>query len=299
MKFILSLDGGGTRLIIAYTFLQDLEKMLLEEGKGQVSDLFDMFVGSSAGGIMALMLGSGKCLTNCGPILTLTNLRRMMNKSLWDRILPVQIEPKYDGKGLKTTINQALDEIKLSECVKSTHVVTYEITKGKPKIFSSTKDTIPIRTLAMMTSAAPIYFPCVRNDSNKAWFIDGGVVANNPSLIGYTKAMKQWPGEEIRILSVGTGFERLKINGEYASHWGAFRWISASILDITLVGPAQMSHQLCKELLSSNYLRINSSLGEIPDKLDDTSEEVYEKCVALGHKWFKENKQKLRTFFDL
>lgn len=299
MKYILSLDGGGSRGVIAHTFLQDLEKMLLEEKKVKITDIFDMYVGSSAGGIMALMFGSGKCLTKCGPILTHRNLCEMMNKSLWDKVLPIQTEPKYDGKGMKKTIESAMDDIKLSDCPKPTHVITYQLTTGKPRIFSSTTDNISIRRLALMTSAAPTYFPCIRDDSDDSWFVDGAMAANNPSLIGYTKALKQWPGEEIRILSVGTGYKKLSINGEYASQWGAFRWLASSIVDITIAAPAQLTHSLCKDLLPKGYLRINSPLGDIPDEFDNTKKASYHKYIALGHRWFDHNRDRLREFFDL
>ena len=49
-KLILSLDGGGVRAIAAVVFLKQLE---IASGK-KIFDIFDFFIGTSAGGINAL-----------------------------------------------------------------------------------------------------------------------------------------------------------------------------------------------------------------------------------------------------
>ncbi|MBT3851387.1 MAG: phospholipase, partial [Gammaproteobacteria bacterium] len=49
-KLILSFDGGGVRAIAAIVFLKQLE---ISSGK-RIFDIFDFFIGTSAGGINAL-----------------------------------------------------------------------------------------------------------------------------------------------------------------------------------------------------------------------------------------------------
>jgi hypothetical protein len=54
--FILSIDGGGIRGLIPLYFLRELEIRL----KKKVYDLFDMFAGTSIGGLIALILSQKK-----------------------------------------------------------------------------------------------------------------------------------------------------------------------------------------------------------------------------------------------
>ncbi|MBK8363223.1 MAG: patatin-like phospholipase family protein [Bacteroidetes bacterium] len=53
MKKILCIDGGGIKGVFAASFLATIEKQI----NGMVSDYFDLIVGTSTGGIIALNLG--------------------------------------------------------------------------------------------------------------------------------------------------------------------------------------------------------------------------------------------------
>jgi uncharacterized protein len=63
---------------------------------------------------------------------------------------------------------------------------------------------IPMVDVALATSAAPLYFPAARVDGHR--LIDGGVWANNPSVVAITEAvsMLDVPLRAIRVLNVGT-----------------------------------------------------------------------------------------------
>ena len=66
-KKIISFDGGGVRVIAGIVFLKKLE---VESGK--ISDIFDMFVGTSAGAFNAACLAVDE--------MTLTELKTYWSK---------------------------------------------------------------------------------------------------------------------------------------------------------------------------------------------------------------------------
>ena len=45
------------------------------------------------------------------------------------------------------------------------------------------------------------------------WYVDGAVSTNNPALIAYSEGKKLFPGEEIKVFSVGTGFNNNFVDG--------------------------------------------------------------------------------------
>ena len=58
-----------------------------------------------------------------------------------------------------------------------------------------------------------MYFPTYQME-NGSWMIDGGVVTNNPSMIGFAQAKEYFQTDRIKILSIGAGLNKKKIDGE-------------------------------------------------------------------------------------
>src|SRR5208283_1618725 len=87
----------------------------------------------------------------------------------------------------------------------------------------------PMWKVAMATSAAPTFFPCFKEVENVR-LIDGGIWANNPTMVGIieAKSMLDIPLENIWVCSLGTTDE-LNNRPKSLNHGGYLQWWKAAI----------------------------------------------------------------------
>ena len=293
-KLVLSFDGGGVRAIAAVVFLKQLE---VASGK-KIFDIFDFFIGTSAGGINALNLAGLEATSlELEEFWSKENLAKTMTKSFWDNASFLQTKPKYDGKGKRKLLLEYFHDKSLGEAKKPVAVLAYDVENRKPRLLSSYDSPgIKMVSAASATSAAPIYYSTQEIDDG-TWLIDGGIVANNPSLIGYSEARKIFPGCKIKVLSIGTGLNRRKINGPSSAKWGALNWFRHDILGIML--ESSMFDEISRDLMAKDYLRINSSTGLVNRRMDDTSDANLERIHLMGMEWWSEFGQDAIDFLNV
>ena len=106
------------------------------------------------------------------------------------------------------------------------------------------------------TSAAPIYYPTA--EVGNRYLIDGGIVANHPVLHGYVEARKIYPGDELVVLSVGTGLNKRSLKGEDSKKWGLIGWMMHDLFGLMV--ESSMDHELAEELIGKKYLRVKRSI---------------------------------------
>ncbi|HZI32432.1 MAG TPA: patatin-like phospholipase family protein, partial [Candidatus Binatia bacterium] len=186
MYRIISFDGGGIRGLVTLAMLKRLE--------AQVPNLIanaDMLAGTSTGGIIALGLAAGKSVDD------LISLYRDNGKDIFDdswlddlRDLGGISGADYDQKNLGKILKRIFQNTKLKDLSKRVLIPSFDLDNEakdaskrtwSPKFFHNFpgKDTDGnelVVDVALDTSAAPTYFPSHNG------YIDGGVVANNPSL---------------------------------------------------------------------------------------------------------------------
>ena len=293
-KLILSFDGGGVRAIAAVVFLKQLE---IASGR-KIFDIFDFFIGTSAGGINALNIaGREASCFELENFWSKENLAKSMSKSFWDNASFLQTKPKYDGKGKRELLLDYFEDQSLGEAKKPVAVLAYDVENRKPRLLSSYGSPgIKMVSAASATSAAPIYYSTQEIDDG-TWLIDGGIVANNPSLLGYSEAKKIFPGYKIKVLSIGTGINRRKINGKSSAKWGAWNWFNHDILGIML--ESSMFDEIASDLMNQNYLRVNSPTGLVNRRMDDTSDVNIERINLMGMEWWSKFGQDTTEFLNI
>ena len=192
----------------------------------------------------------------------------------------------------------------IGECDKDLIVPTYDINGREPFIFTSNlenNDKSLIWKILDATSAAPAYYPCVK--IGKRWYVDGGVVANNPTMTAISKAQKYLKqrnqiNRDICVLSVGTGYKTDSINGDKAKKWGGIEWVKNNLIDICM--DETIVHQQASWILNKhNYVRINSKLSKVDDVMDNITEENRNNMIELGEKWYFNNVNKIKYFFKI
>tara|TARA_B100000768_G_scaffold169988_1_gene175984 strand:+ start:394 stop:1317 length:924 start_codon:yes stop_codon:yes gene_type:complete len=283
-KKVISFDGGGVRAIAGLVFLRKLEA---ETGK-KVFDTFDMFVGTSAGSLNASCFAcNGMSAEQVKKYWSKSYLDKIMKTSFfWDKASLVQARPRYENEGRVGVLKEIFGDKSLSESAKPIVSLCYDIEKRVHVTHSShrTPDTSFVDAIAS-SSAAPMYYPPFKTKDG-SWMIDGGVVTNNPVLIGASHAKEYFQTDNIKILSIGAGLNKQKISGEDAALWGGVGWLRNDLMGMML--DSEIHNTIAVDILGSNYLRINSPIGKINKVLDDDSELNIEKIHLMGLEWWSE-----------
>ena len=299
IKYIASFDGGGVRALFQVRLLQHIKKTF----NVCLCQLFDMVVGTSMGGVVALTLAQNnkKSIDKyLEYFLDSDKMNRIADKSIFDRVFGIiQTEPIYDGKGKTKVFKQQFDENLFGDVNIPCVVTGYNLKECLPNYFCSWKEEdakFPIVTLADITTAIPIYFPPIK--VNDTWWIDGGIAISNPAVSAYVIGRKYFgPDTDIRIISMGTGIYQENWNEHNLAEWGPPRWIYHGLVDLLMSAPTQAVTTMMSELLGKNWLRLDSS--DIKNvKLDDTREETIQLIIRDADNVFEKNKDAISKFFN-
>lgn len=205
---ILSLDGGGLRGIYSAAVLASLEETI----GAPVVSRFDLIVGTSTGGIIALGLGLGFSPRDILDFYVKSGTRVFADR-LKVRSAVRLARPKYPRSRLVHAVREIFGDRLLGESRKALVVPAYDLDADRVYLFKTPhvdrfdRDwQVPAWEVAMATSAAPTYFPASRLRSDRTRLVDGGVWANNPSLIGIAEAVSSFGADlkQIRLFSLGT-----------------------------------------------------------------------------------------------
>lgn len=327
---ILSIDGGGIRGVIPAKVLEEVERELQREEPGKkLYEHFDLICGTSTGAILAIAIALGI------PASELVDFYKVNAEMIFPKwylkILPrksrVFVTSIYSNKKLRKKLEEVfsaanegkvplMNDLKTKVCVPVFNGGLGEInvikTKHTDEYYRDYK--LPAHEVALSSSSAPVYFPPHSfNYSNEHGsgsnvnMIDGGVFANNPTLIGVLEAVDKL-GEDladIKVLSLGTGKGKhiVKTGWKPKDIW---YWLipNPRLLDIILDSQAQITEQYMSFLqrISKSYnkefgyLRIQYDLGTDIISLNVSNKKDIQKLEAIGGELSKNNINNILKF---
>ncbi|MBL8869709.1 MAG: patatin-like phospholipase family protein [Planctomycetaceae bacterium] len=296
---ILSLDGGGIKGLFSAAVLAAIE----EDLSVNVVDHFDLITGTSTGGIIALGLGIGmkpreivEFYISKGPAIF---------HKLWGlRWLQHWLRRKYSQNPLKNALVSCFKDKLLGDCHKRLVIPSYNLgeddvylfrTPHHPRLRRDCK--VPLWKIALATSAAPTFFPSCRHvDSLR--LIDGGVWANNPSMVGVIEAYGTLdiPMNAIKVFSIGTT-DVVANRGNRLNWGGKFPWIiSNDAVDVIMRGQSIGVNNQTKFLLGEeNVMRWDPQVPVNAFSLDGVSK--VESLVAKAAHYSRINMPRFKEVF--
>jgi len=325
---LLSIDGGGVRGLIVLHCLAKWE----QQYGFRTPDLFNCYSGTSIGAIIVCFFAYMNW--SAQEVLDYFNekqlLQKFLPKSLWDRIFGLfQWKPKYNDSQRLEILSDIFGDKTLKETNNQVLITGYDLVREKTVYFTSfgTGKHFNIVDTLLVSSSAPIYFSSVYIDkfycekqkiilhadsghyepSDKEqsgggccglWGVDGGLTCNNPSDVMVLELLKMIPND-IKVISIGSGFTKETINPSNTQDWGIFRWLfSGRLLQKIANGSADIAQKRCHTILDiyhktilkhkniqKYYMRINGEIQKDNWPLDNTCPRNLEALQNYGEIW--------------
>ncbi|MFN7672454.1 MAG: CBASS cGAMP-activated phospholipase [Planctomycetota bacterium] len=230
---VLSLDGGGMRGAYTATYLAAVASGFSKRrgvGELDVGAAFDLIVGTSVGGIIACSLAAGV------PMDSVVSMFREDGPRIFPRRLPAGFgwrlvrdlfaRPRAIRAGaeqLRTSLSRILGTTTIKQLYErrgiALAITAVEMGQHRSWVFKTPHlassnhrdDGYTLVDVCLSTTAAPIYRSLAAVDHPDSGppghrvFVDGGLWANNPVLVGLIEALElARPAQEIQIFCLGT-----------------------------------------------------------------------------------------------
>jgi predicted acylesterase/phospholipase RssA len=285
---ILALSGGGFRGLYTAKILADFEQEL----GGSIGRHFDLIAGTSIGGILALAVSMEI------PAQRIVDLFVKHGADIFKRrwSLGGYVRAPYSAKPLQRLLTEPeLFGEKLLGFGKHPVIVpAINYSSGKPVIFKSPHHetfkrdhTYRLVDIALATSAAPAYFP--RHCFGDNQYVDGGLFANAPGLLGLHEAQHFFGREaqDVWMLSIGSMSARFTVDPRRNREGGTWDWggwnpanMPKRLFGLSISVQESLTDYIVKHRLGDHYHHLDDDLtderaGAVAlDKADRAAREV-------------------------
>ena len=278
---ILALDGGGTRGIYSAQLLASIE----QDTGAPVRECFNLIAGTSTGSIVAGAAAAGIPMTDVVKLFEEEAPRIFRRRWLGS----FHVRSKYPRRPLERVIRSCVSDLTLGEISTPLMIMGSDISTGGVHVFKSrypkelgesyVRDSdVALADAILASCAAPTYFDPVPVGS--FLLADGGLWANNPSIMALTEAISKFKRsiDQIRILSIGTGhsvnlYPKRRL-------WGLITgWGREKLVSYVLRLQSDASANMAKLLLGDGYLRLDPEIEAW--RLDDTGHLDSLKALAV------------------
>ncbi|MCM3118721.1 patatin-like phospholipase family protein [Neobacillus sp. MER 74] len=287
---VITFDGGGVRGALSS---QLLTRLTSDKKFPELIKKTDLLVGTSVGSIIALGLASGRSPQEINTSFNVDTVGEIFSNPQPGGPLTTT---KYNNEGLINVLssffptNLRLKDLHKRVVVPAFALFNSELGHWTPVFFNNFPGSPflehKVIDVAVASSAFPGFFPAFQQ------FIDGAMVASNPSTVGISFAVQKGKQEldKIALLSIGTGFFPYSIQKD-TSEWGflssnnqaigtAPNWgfippnllephePAVPLLTITVEGTEEADAFLSSQLLGKGFFRLDPQIPT-PFQQDD------------------------------
>lgn len=265
---ILALSGGGYRGLYTSIIMANLEESIGEP----IGRRFDLICGTSVGGIIALAIGLEIPMSRVRDMFLEQGADIFQGRKSLLKGLKQLVWAKHSQKNLRKALDHLFGDAILGDCVHPVLIPSMNYSKGEPQVLKTPHHKTferdwkwSVADVALATSAAPTFLPMARIKEHGI-FVDGGIYANAPGLLGLDEAhhFLNVPEESIRLLSIGTMSSKLTARGNAFLHRGVFQW-GVKLISLIFAAQESITNYMLQHRLRDHYYQID----ENPSKEQD------------------------------
>lgn len=287
---ILSIDGGGSRVLYSLYVLNEIEKKYCKEGL--IRDYFDMLCGTSIASSICVLISKGFSIEKIIDIFEDNIVKIFPNGKLYQLYHNIMqlFGSKYNDKILESILDKYveneifdLDTLHNYICVPSFNLISKNTC-----VFKNYHNHKQIKTkdIILSTCAAPTYFPSHKISSE--YYIDGAIWSNNPSMLGYYEAIEHFiDGKKYNkcaVLSLGNIISTEQIYPTSSYFWNIFK--IPTLINVILDSVDCSINHYMKEIsrITNNiYVRIShKEINSNNSPIDDSSIKILSNLKELG-----------------